>query len=116
MKVQTDVDTVLPPPRDGLVDITQRRFQKMVRIAFVRPAAVGHREADKVESPVRHPLEVGLEEWLISAAPLGGHVGPLVRCVGEFFLKVEAAPSRQLRVRGGRQQSAGGSCQKMAAA
>ena len=93
VEIEADVDVVLTPPLHAAVDVAQHLLVHDVVVAGAAPAPVGDGDADEVEPPLVHPLELLLAEGFRVVAI-------------EVVEEVETMPARShaLQVNGGRGQ------------
>lgn len=95
VKVEADVNAVLPVLRGGLVNLRQRGLVEPLPVAARDVRAVVHGQADEVEAVRGEELEIGLAERAVAS---GEH---------ELVEQVEAAPRREVRPRRGGQRLGG---------
>src|SRR5712692_6025835 len=85
MKIQIDVDAVLPAELDGPVDGLDRVIVDLHPVLRAGPGPIGARQTSEVEAPLLHPLKIQFTKLL--PAPAAGKLG-----------EVEAAPARDARL------------------
>lgn len=64
VEIEADMDVVLAAPLHATVDVAQYLLVHIIIVAGAAPAPVGDGDADEVEAPLVHPLELLLAERL----------------------------------------------------
>ena len=84
VKIETNMDAMLLSGSDRLIQMFQLRFAHLPHVFLRRPTEVGHRKADKIETPLVQRGKIGIREGWVSSGP--GH---------KLFGEIEPAPPRE---------------------